>query len=233
MKKSYLLLILFFLFSALLLSSCAPAALTADQVIQKMADNGKNLKTGQISLDMDMTLAGSTININSTGAFENPDKSFLTMNMMGATVQVLVLSPTEIYTRQGETGAWQKSNAGAESQTGSLYDFTKDPELLLKYYKNAKFLPDKQVAECTSACYHVSLELDVAQMFAASGITQSTLQNVIFPSPADVELWIGKSDFFVHHQESTFTMNINGQDVSVKVVVSQTGINQPVTIPTP
>ena len=225
-------MIILLLFS-LVLASCAPVALTADQVIQKMADNGKNLKTGQITLDMDMTLAGSTININSTGAFENPDKSFLTMNMMGATVQVLVLSPTEIYTRQGETGAWQKSTAGAESQTGSLYDFTKDPELLLKYYRNAKLLPEKQVAECTSACYHVSLELDVAQMFEASGITQSTLQNVKFPSPANVELWVGKSDFFAHHQESTFTMNINGQDVSVKVVVSQTGINQPVTIPTP
>lgn len=233
MKRIYFFFILIVLFPSLLLSSCSSAALTADQVIQKMAENGKNLKTGQITLDMDMSLSGSTIKIKSNGVFENPDKSFLTMNMMGTTLQVLVLSPTQVYTRQGETGKWQKSTANAESQTGSLYDFTKNPELLLKYYKNAKLLPEKQVAECTSACYHVGFELDIADMFAASGMTQLALQNVKFSSPANVEVWIGKSDFFTHHQESTFTMNINGQDVSVKVMVGQTGINQPVTIPMP
>lgn len=231
MKK--LIKIIFVGLVVLLIASCAPAALTADQVIQKLADNGKNLKSGQIALDMDMTLGSSNIKITSTGVFENPDRSFLTMKTMGTTVQVLVLSLTEIYTRQGESGAWKRSPASAESQTGSLYDFTKDPQLLLKYYKNARLLPENPVAECTSACYHVGFDLDVAQMFAASSATQAILQNVKFPALANVELWVGKSDFFAHHQESTFTMSINGQEVRVKVVVAQTGINQPVTIPTP
>jgi hypothetical protein len=233
MKKPLVFSLVLIFFFTMLLSSCAPAALTADQVIQKLAENGKNLKTGQISLDMEMTLAGSIIKINSTGAFENPDKSFLTMKMMGTTVQVLVLSPNETYVRQGESGSWKKSPASAGSQTGSLYDFTRNPELLLKYYQKARLLEEKSVAECTASCFHVSFELDMAKLFEASGAMQTTLKNVKFNAPTYVELWIGKSDFFTRRQESNFTMVVNGQEVTVNVVVSQTGINQPVTIPIP
>lgn len=233
MKKITLLLFVVLLVSFLLVSCSTPIKLTADQILQKMAENGKNLKTGQITLDMEMSLGGSSINIDSTGVFENPDRSFMTMNMMGSKVQVLVLSPTEIYTRQGESGSWIRSPNAAETQTGSLYDFTKNPELLLKYYKNAKLLEEKSILECTAACYHISFELDVAELFKATGATQSSLQNVKFSAPAEVELWIDKTDFFTRRQESSFEMNVNGQDVNVEVIVSQSGINQPVTIPSP
>lgn len=233
MKKLSLLLFSVLLVSCLLVSCSAPAKLTADQILQKMAENGKNLKTGQITLDMEMFVAGSSIKINSTGVFENPDRSFMTMNMMGSQVQVLVLSPTEIYTRQGESGSWTRSPDAAETQTGSLYDFTKNPELLLKYYKNAKLLEEKSITECTAACYHISFELDVAELFKATGASQTSLQNVRFSAPAEVELWIDKADFFTRRQESSFDMLVNGQDVDVEVVVTQAGINQPVTIPSP
>ena len=234
MKKISLFLILSVLLITPVLISCSPPAiLTADQVLQKMAENSKNLKTGEITLDMEMSIGGSSIKIDSTGVFENPDKSFMTMNMMGSTVQVLVLSPKEIYTRQGESGKWTRSPDAAETQTGSLYDFTKNPELLLKYYKNAELLPEKSTSECTKDCYHVSFELDVAELFSATGAMQSALQNVKFSAPAEVKLWIDKSDFFTHRQESSFNMNVNNQDVEVKVIITQAGINQPVTIPSP
>lgn len=233
MKKNSLSLMAILLLLFMLISCSVPAKLTADQVLQKLAENSQNLKTGRITLDMDMSIAGSSIKIDSSGVFENPDKSFMTMNMMGSTVQVLVLSPTEIYTRQGESGKWTRSPSAAETQTGSLYDFTKNPELLLKYYKNARLLEEKSIPECTAACYHVSFELNVADLFQASGAAQSALQNVKFGAPAEVELWIDKTDFFSRRQESTFEMNVNGQDVEVKVVIAQTGINQPVEIPSP
>lgn len=234
MKKISLFLLLSVILISPVLISCSPsAALTADQIVQKMAENSKNLKTGEITLDMEMSIGGSSIKIDSTGVFENPDKSLMTMNMMGSTVQVLVLSPDEIYTRQGESGKWTRSPNAAETQTGSLYDFTKNPELLLKYYQNAKLLPEKSTPACTAACYHVSFELDVAELFKASGAMQSSLQNVKFNAPADVELWIDKTDFFTRRQESSFDMNVNNQDVEVKVVITQSGINQPVTIPSP
>jgi len=233
MKKFSFFMILLLSVSFLLISCSAPAKLTADQVLQKLAENSKNLKTGQITLDMEMSVAGSSININSTGVFENPDKSFLTMDMMGNTIQVLVLSPTEVYTRQDESGSWTKSPAAAEAQTGSLYDFTRNPELLLKYYKNAKLLEEKAIPECSAACYHLSFELDVSELFNATGDMQSALQNVKFSAPALVELWIDKTDFFTRRQESNFAMEVNGQEVEVEAVITQTGINQPVTIPSP
>lgn len=233
MKKLSLLLTSILLISFSIVSCSAPARLTADQVLQKLAENSKKLKTGQITLDMEMSIAGSSIKINSTGAFENPDKYFMTMDTMGSTVQVLALSPNEIFVRQGESGEWTRSPSAASTQTGSLYDFTKNPELLLKYYKNARLLEEKPTPACTAACYHVSFELDVADLFQAIGAAQPALKNVKFYAPAEVELWIDKSDFFTRRQESSFNMDINGQEVEMKVAITQAGINQPVTIPAP
>ena len=111
MKKKFIVLVAaLFLLSALLVS-CSPAALTADQIIQKMAENGKNLKTGHLQMDMNMSVSGQSVKITSTGIFENPDKFYLTVSMLDKSMQMLSLSPTEIYQRASETDAWVKSDA--------------------------------------------------------------------------------------------------------------------------
>jgi hypothetical protein len=233
MKRKNRILLAAFLLVALALTSCAPAPLTADQVIQKMAENGKNLKSGQIQLEMKIALAGQTLNLSSNGVFENPDRSFLTLTSMGNTIQVLSLSPSESYTRRGDDEKWLRADASTQSQSGSLYDFAKNPEALLKHYQAAKLLPEDTVAECATACYHVGFQLNMAELFKDSGALETTLKGVAFNTPADVELWIGKTDFYTHRQKSKFLMTISGQDVTVDVLISQTGINKPVVIPTP
>jgi len=230
-NKFFALVTALFLLSALLVS-CSPAPLTADQINQKLADNGKNLKTGHIQMDMKMSAGDQTLEITSNGIFENPDKSYLTVSVMGQSLQVLSLSVTEIYRRATETDAWVKSNESDSGQTGSMYDFTKNPEQLLKYYKNAKLLPDESVEGCPS-CYHVTFELDVAEMMKASGVSETILQGAEFNGPAQVEAWIGKTDFFTYKQISKLTMVSSGLEVTVDVLVSQTEINKPVVIPTP
>ena len=232
MKKFFLVMIAsLFLLSALLVS-CTPAALTADQVIQKMADNGKNLKSGHLQMEMNMAVGTQTVKLTTTGIFENPDKSFLTVSMLDQSIQVLSISPTEVYQRESETDAWVKSTKFVSDQTGNMFDFTKNPDQLLKYYKNAKLLPEESVDGNTPS-YHVSFDLDVAGMMKAAGVSDSALQGIEFKGPAQVEAWIGKTDFFTRKQTSKFIMVSNGQEVSVDVLITQTGINQPVTIPTP
>ena len=232
MKKTFLLWVTaLFLFSALLVS-CSPASLTADQVIQKLADNGRKLKTGHIQMDMKMSAGDQTLEITSSGIFENPDKSYLTVSVMGQSLQVLSLSVTEVYRRASETDAWVKSIESDSGQTVSMYDFTKNPEQLLKYYKNAKLLPDASVEGCPS-CYHVTFELDVAEMMKAGGVDAATLQSVEFKGPALVDAWISKTDFFTRKQTSKFTIVSSGAEITVDVLVAQTEINQPVVIPTP
>ena len=232
MKKTFLLWVTaLFLFSALLVS-CSPAPLTADQVIQKLADNGRKLKTGHIQMDMKMSAGDQTLEITSSGIFENPDKSYLTVSVMGQSLQVLSLSVTEVYRRASETDAWVKSIESDSGQTGSMYDFTKNPEQLLKYYKNAKLLPDASVEGCPS-CYHVTFELDVAEMMKAGGVDAVTLQSVEFKGPALVDAWISKTDFFTRKQTSKFIIVSSGAEVAVDMKVVLTEINQPVVLPTP
>lgn len=230
-NKFFALVTALFLLSALLIS-CSPAPLTADQINQKLADNGKNLKTGHIQMDMKMSADDQTLEITSNGIFENPDKSYLTVSVMGQSLQVLSLSVTEIYRRATETDAWVKSNESDSGQTGSMYDFTKNPEQLLKYYKNAKLLPDESVEGCPS-CYHVTFEMDVAEMMKAGGVDAATFQAVELKGPALVDAWISKTDFFTHKQTSKFTMVSSGAEVTMDILVALTEINKPVVIPTP
>jgi hypothetical protein len=232
MKRIFFILIAgLFLLSALLVS-CSPTPLTADQVIQKMAQNGKNLKTGHLQMEMNMTVGSQSVKITSTGVYENPDRSFQTVSVLGQSIQVLSLSLTEIYQRASETEAWVKSDATTSAQTGSIYDFTKNPEQLLKYYKNAKLLPEESVDGGPSN-YHVSFELDIAEMLKTSGVDATALSQVEFKGPAQVEAWIGKTDFFTVKQISKFIMAASGQEVTMEVIVSQTDFNKPVVIPTP
>jgi hypothetical protein len=232
MKKSFFVFVAALFLCSALLVSCSPAPLTADQVVQKMAQNGKNLKTGHLQMDMNMTVGTESVKITTTGVYENPDKSYLTVSLLGQSLQVLSLSATEIYQRASETDTWVKSNAGASAQAGNIYDFTKNPEQLLKYYTNAKLLPEESV-DGSPADYHVSFELDVAGMIKVSGVDAATLAQVEFKGPALVEAWIGKTDFFTHKQISKFIMAASGQEITMEVIVSQTEINKPVVIPTP
>ncbi len=232
MKKSFFVLVAaLFLFSVLLVS-CSPAALTAEQVIQKMAENGKNLKTGHLQMEMNMSVASQSVQLTSIGVFENPDKSYQTVSVLDKSMQVLSLSPTEIYQRVSETDAWVKSNVDVSGQIGNIYDFTKKPEQLLKFYKNAKLLPEESV-DGSPSNYHVSFDLDVAGMLKAAGIDAAALAQVEFKGPAQVEAWIGKTDFFTIKQISKFVMSSGGQEVTMEVIVTQTDINKPVVIPTP
>ena len=113
-----------------------------------------------------------------------------------------------------------------------MFDFTKNPKQLLKYYKNAKLLPEESVEGCSS-CFYVSFDLDVAGMMKAAGVSETVLQEVEFKGPAQVEAWIGKSDFFTRKQTSKFVMVSGGREVTMDILVSQTEINKPVVIPSP
>jgi hypothetical protein len=232
MKKLFFVLVAsLFLFNTLLVS-CSPAPLTADQVIQKMAENGKNLKTGRLQMELNMTAGTESMKITTAGVYENPDRSYLTVSLLGQSMQVLSLSATEIYQRASEKDAWVKSDASTSAQSGNIYDFTKNPEQLLKYYKNAKLLPEEGV-DGSPVNYHVSFELDVADMLKNSGLDAALLAQVEFKGPAQVEAWIGKTDFFTIKQISKFIMAASGQEITMEVIVSQTDINKPVVIPTP
>ena len=231
MKKSIVVMIATLLLTSVLLAACGSTPLTADQVLQKMAENGKNLKTGHTQMDINMTAAEQTVTMNAVGVFENPDKSYLNLTLLGSSVQMLVLSPTEVYQRASESEAWVQSDASGSDQAGSVYDFTKNPEQLLKYYHNATLLTEEQVDGVD--CYHVSFELDVMEMMKAAGISETTLAGIVFTGPAQVESWIGKSDFFTRKLNEKFVMTTEGQEVSMDVLVSLTEINQPVEIPTP
>lgn len=231
MKKNLLLLTTILLLSGVALAACTPTPLTAEQVLQKLVDNAAKLKTGHTEMVMDMSAEGQTITMNAAGVFETPDKSYLTLTLLGQTMQMLVLSPTEIYQRATDADAWVLSETAGTEQVTNVYDFSKNPEFLLKHYSNAQLLAEEQVDGVD--CYHLTFDLDVLEMLKESGIDQATLEGVTFPGPAKIEAWIGKADFFSRKVVEKFVMNSMGQEVTMDIVVTQTAINQPVEIPTP
>ena len=234
MKKKLYVLTAALLLVSVIISACGSTPLTpltADQVIQKMADSSKKLKTGQTTMDMVMSADGESLTMTSSGVFENPEKSYMTVSMLGITQQILVLSLTDMYSRNNDTEAWVKMDTAAGESSTDLFNFTKNPDQLLKFYKNATLLAEETVNGV--GCYHVSFELDVTEMLKAAGISEEILGGVTFAGPAQVETWISKADFFTHKMIEKFTMTSAGQEISSEVTLTVSGHNQPVEIPTP
>lgn len=231
MKKSIFVIIAILLLGSVVLSACNPTSLTADQVLQKMAESSKNLKTGQTTMEMTMTAAGESLTMTSEGVFENPEKSYQTISMFGITQQVLTLSLTEMYTRASDADTWEKMDVSGNEQMNDILDFSKNPEQLVKFYKNATLLTEENVNGVD--CYHISFDLDVAEMLKSAGISEDDLGGVAFAGPAQVESWISKADFFNHKLIEKFTMTSVGEEINTEVTVTISGHNQPVEIPTP
>ena len=232
MRKAFLVTsIVLILVSALTLAACAPKELTADEVVQKMADNSKKLKTGHTDMQMNINAAGQSITGSMQGVFENPDKSLISMDLLGTHVEVLSISPTEVYQRPSSDQAWQKVPQNTTSQFGNALDISKDPEKLLKYYQNLKLIGKETIDEVE--CYHLSFELDLLQVMTGLGVNTATLAGASFKGPAVIESWVGSQDFFTRKMNEKFTMLSQGQEVVVDATVRLTELNQPVEIPTP
>jgi len=232
MKKPILVsFITLFVVAAFVLTACAPKVLTAEQVVQKMAGNSKNLKTGHSDLQMKISAAGQTLTGSMQGVFENPNKSFITMDFTGTHMEVLTLSPTEIYQRASASQAWQKAPQSVVDQYGNAFDLTKDPEKLLKYYQNLKLVGKETINGVD--IYHLSFELDMLAVMKAFGVNMASMSGVDFKGPAFIESWVGSADFFTRKMTEKFIMTSEGQEVNVEVTVNLTELNKPVEIPTP
>lgn len=231
MKKSIFAIIAVLLLGGFFLAACNQTPLTADQVLQKMAEKSKELKTGQTTMEMTMTAGGESLIMTSEGVFENPEKSYQTVSMLGVTQQVLTLSLTEMYTRASDAEAWVKMDVSGNEQMNDLFDFSKNPEQLVKFYKNATMLTDEKVNGVD--CYHISFDLDMVEMLKSANISEEDMGGVSFSGPAKVESWISKADFFNHKMTEKFTMISTGQEINTEVTVTVSGHNQPVEIPTP
>ena len=223
--------IVLILVSAFILTACAPKELTANDVVQKMADNSKKLKTGHTDMQMNISAAGQTITGSMQGIFENPDKSLISMDLLGTHVEVLTQSPADVYQRPSSSQAWQKVPQSTTSQFGNALDISKDPEKLLKYYKNLKLIGKEAVDEVE--CYHLSFELDLMEVMTGLGVNTASLAGASFKGPAAIESWVGSKDFFTRKMNEKFTMLSEGQEVIVDVTVHLTELNKPVEIPKP
>jgi outer membrane lipoprotein-sorting protein len=219
------------LLAILALAACAPKELTAQEIVQKMADNSENLKTGHMDMTLNLSAAGQSISGNSLGVFENPDKSYMVMELLGAHVEVLTLSPTEIYTRTNTSDAWQSAPADATGQFGGVTDITRNPQKLLSLYQNLQLLGTETIDG--TECYHLSFELDLLEVMEATGVNMESMQGASYKGLAQVESWVGTQDFFGRRVSQKFTLVAEGQEVDVESIVNVTQINQPVEIPTP
>jgi len=215
----------------LVLAACSPKELTAQEIVQKMADNSKNLKTGHMEMTLTLSALGQSLSGSSSGVFENPDKSHISMDLLGSHVEVLVLSPTEIYQRASSTDTWQKAPENATGQFGGITDISRNPEKLLPLYQNLQLL-GKETVDGTE-CYHLSFELDLLKVMETMGVNMESMAGASYKELGKVENWVGTKDFFVRKVSQKFTLVAEGQEVDVESVTTISQINQPVEIPTP
>jgi len=219
------------LLAMLIVVACAPKELTAQEIVQKMADNSENMKTGHMDMTLNLSAAGQSISGTSSGVFENPDKSYMVMDLLGAHVEVLTLSPTEIYQRAASTDAWQRAPEDATGQFGGTTDISRNPGKLLSFYQNLKLLGTETIDG--TECYHLGFELDLLEVMETMGVNMESMGGASYKELAQVESWVGTQDFFGRKVSQKFTLVAEGQEVDVESIINITQINQPVEIPTP
>jgi hypothetical protein len=210
--------------------------LTADEVVDQSGTKMGSLKSYEMTMDLTLEMQSMKLSITGEGAFEQPDKAYINLSLMGETYEVVTLSKDEVYVRQSG-GDWEKMDASTGSQPQLSPDLLKGLALKDIAQKVTKGSDEKIDGV---DCYSVSFEMDIEKLLTkfsdalgSSGMdTEELLQSATI-DPIQGKLWVGKSDLVVRKLQLDLKATIEEQEVIATVVLGISNINGKVNIPTP
>jgi hypothetical protein len=197
------------------------------------------VQTFQGTFEMDMRFGDSHMGTKGDFAFRSPDTMYMTMNIMGETMEYLMVVP-DMYMRlpdqgwcvmSGETMGINREALRAYLENRGPVDYAGAvPQL-----KNVTQLPDETLDGRTYVHYKGTLDLAQAMEEIPQGIYDPALMEQArdFFEPMDVELWLDKDTYLPHRMNEKMTFNVQGSSMSMDMSMEFSGFNEPVSIPEP
>lgn len=116
-------------FAMLLIITLAAAAsscqlfqkpLTAQEVVDQVANHAADLKSSEFKMVVDLKAQGMGISIDMDGKMRAPEESYLKLGFMGENIEIFVKDKTTIYTRQAKQTTWTKVDPAQLAQAGAM-----------------------------------------------------------------------------------------------------------------
>lgn len=194
----------------------------------------------KIALTTTVDLGGISLTMTGGGALKpTQNQTYMKMTVSGQIVEVLQLSASESYTRQGGEGAWTAAPAG-QIQTNSLYNpsFLSDPEQFGQLYQNPAYAGTESVDGIL--CDRVTYDFDLQKILGQTLSAVLTAEQLAAISGAGTgEVFVAQSDGLPRQMimNMSFTIaganaTLQGTEADVTMVMKYSGYNEPVELPT-
>jgi outer membrane lipoprotein-sorting protein len=203
--------------------------LTAEEIVAQSNAKMKDVKTMHFNMDVSTEVSGMAITITSTGVAEQPDKAYMTMEAMGQKVEVLVLSKTEVYMREGNSTSWTPVPADQLSQVGTNTDVMAQLQIT-DMANNIVKAEDEKIDGVD--CYHLTFDIDLKKYFEK--VNPSMAEQIqVGDNPGKGELWVGKADMLNRKLTMNASFTTQGTEATLDMTMTATDFNKPVDIPQP
>jgi len=209
--------------------ACQLTPQTPAQILEQAKQKMGELQTYHMDMTLTMSVTGATITITARGDAQMPDKAYMTMEMLGQEIEVLMLSSSEAYTRMSGQTEWTPVDPATLSQSTGIASAASQLQIT-DYATNIVKQQDETVEGV--ACYHLSMDVDAEEMMNV--VNPGLSGQVSYGSePARMDVWVGKQDSLIHKMSYDLAMVIEGQDTDMSMMLTFSNFDEAVDIPTP
>lgn len=212
-----------------------PIELTANELLTRSSEAIKDVKTLYIKITITSGSGGISIEINGEGVVEQPDKSYIEMNVFGQTIEMLMLSETEVYIKQPGSTNWEQvsldqlNQVGGLSQVGGL-NIDVIQQLGVIDFANNTNLGNAETIDGVDS-YHITFNIDMEKYLSQLG--EFGTQIDVNTAKGTGELWVGKVDYLPRKFLFNLDASIQGVTINASTLLTLSKFNQPVDIPSP
>jgi outer membrane lipoprotein-sorting protein len=199
----------------------------------------QEVQTFQGTFEADMSFGDFHMDTKGTFAFRSPDTMYMTMNIMGKTVEYLMVAP-DMYMRFPNEGWYVISGESLGINREALRQYLAnrgpvDYAGAVPQLRNVTQLPDETLEGVTYIRYKGTLDLAQMMEEIPQGIYDPALLKQAQDSfePITMEVWLDKDTYLPRRVDETMTFNVEESGMSMDMSMEFSGFNEPVIIPEP
>ena len=199
----------------------------------------QQVETYQGTFDMTMAMGDFHMATKGEFAFRAPDTMYMTMGIMGQTMEMLMVAP-DMYMRTPGEG-WYVMTAESMGMNREVFEEWAESQGPTDYWSTVQQLdgltrlPDEVQDGVTYLRYEGTLDMaealeDIPEGLYEPGVREQ-VEDVL--QPVKMELWLDKETYLPQREEMEMTFTVEGTSFSIDMSVEYFGYNEPVDIPEP
>jgi len=186
-----------------------------------------------------MTVADLSIDMEGDFVFRSPDSMYMTMEVMGESVEALMVLP-DMYVRVPSEG-WYVVTAESMGINSDVYrEYVEnrgavDYRGITEQLDGLTQLPDETLEGVAYLHYEGTMDLAEAMEDVPEGLYDPEMLEQVegVLQPVSVEVWLDRETYLPRRTDIEMTFDVEGSAFSMEMSMEFSGYNEPVTIPEP